>query len=958
MKKHLFFTLLVLVLPSHGFAEWEWVNPVPTGETLLDWSYVDTQKHFALGTNGFILKTQDAGLTWTGRYAEGNPDLVAVHFRDSDHFFALAVGGKVLRSTDGGKTCETLYQGADELRDISFVSDAFGFAVGDGGVILSTQDGGATWVRNMLSSPSDLRKIIFLNADTAIAVCSLGGYWKTRDSGANWVSYLFPQTLFQTLTFVDDRLGYGFTYEYVYGIRYARIYKTENGGEFWIRKGRVRATYSDIPSIFFWADGSGVFLDGRYIYRTTDDGQTFQSVQGLGAAGNGLGRGESGNIYIYGEGGLLLQSPDAGATWSDVQANVLPYRGWQLRGGLFVNEETGYLFDQEHIYKTSNDGQTWQTTLTAPYAYFTGLSFPSARVGYASGSRFWATADGGETWSPLEIGFNPDLVQFLTENRGFVSEEGSSFCWGGGYGGYGGDDCPSGFYVTSDGGLSWAEVPMEPIYGTSFGISSFHFPSPSTGFVARHKDSRSNTEIWRIRDSGGLGQWSSELVHLFSGFDIRILHFRDEAVGLAAGGGKIHRTLDGGQNWDSVADLGSDYGVTGIVKLIYDGKMKCWYVLTENYLIFVSNDPDGSSWRPFWSPGVIYEIFFHPSSLWGLSYFDTENHVLRYKLASSTSGDEVPPETPVNLEPLDGAAESQTSVLLRASLFQDQNPGDTHAASHWQVGVDPEFVPASFVVDSGRDEGNLTSYSIAPGLLTYGPNYFFRVRYEDSTGLWSLWSVPTRFFVNHPPETPSLNSVLLPADSVYYTTSPTIPFSEFADQDGDSHRYTEIRVTAGAHCEVLVWEDQFPGAVISATVPSGLLVYGGTYCVEARYKDSSMLWSGWSSPTPIKISSGPEKPVNISPAAEGEGELGSFLEASALEDDFASHMASEWQICRGEDFLCIVYEGETKESLTRLAMPDILLQDRIYSWRVRYQNAHAVWSAWSEPTPFAFMPLP
>ena len=961
MKKHLLFILLVLALPSHGLAEWEWVNPVPTGETLLDWSYVDTQKHFALGTNGFILRTRDAGLTWTGRYAERNPDLVAVHFRDSDHFFALAAGGKVLRSTDGGKTCETLYQGVDELRDISFVSDAFGFAVGDGGVILSTQDGGTTWVRNILPSPSDLRKIIFLNADTAIAVCSLGGYWKTRDGGASWFPYLFPQTLFRDLTFVDDRLGYGFTYEYVYGIRYARIHKTVDGGEYWIQKGRVRATYSDIPSIFFWADGSGVFLDGRYIYRTVDDGQTFQSVQGLGTVGNGLGRGESGNIYVYGEGGLLLRSHDAGETWSDVQENVLLYRGWHLRGGIFVNEETGFLFDQENIYKTSNDGLIWQTTLSEPWADFSGFSFPSARVGYASGTRLWTTADGGETWSPLEIGFNPGLVQFLTEQRGFVSEEGSSFCWGGGYGGYGGfggDECPSGFYVTSDGGLSWAEVPMEPIYGTSFGISSFHFPTSSTGFVARYKDSHRNTEIWRIRDTGGQGQWSSEMIYLFAGSDIQVLHFRDEVVGLAASEGEIYRTLDGGTNWELLADLALEYGITGILKILYDGKRETWYVLTENCQIFRSDDPHGSSWTPFWSPGCIDDIFLHPSALWGLRYFDTDNHVLRYKLASSTSGDEIPPETPVNLEPLDGAAESQTSVLLRASLFQDQNPEDTHAASQWQISEDPEFDTPSILFDSGRDEGNLTSYSIAPGLLTYGPNYFFRVRYEDSTGLWSLWSVPTRFFVNHPPETPSLNSVLLPADTVYYTTSPNIPFSEFADQDGDSHRYTEIRVTTGADCEVLVWEDQFPGAVTSATAPSGFLTYGSTYCVEVRYKDGSMLWSQWSSPSQIKISSGPKKPANISPAPEGEGELGSFLEASALEDDFASHMASEWQLCRGEDFLCIVYEGETKENLTRLAMPDILLQDRIYSWRLRYQNVHGVWSAWSDPTAFAFMPLP
>jgi photosystem II stability/assembly factor-like uncharacterized protein len=962
MKRHLFLAALILMLhPSQVFAEWQWVNPLPSGETLIDWSSGDKLQHVALGANGLILKTQDEGLTWSAQYAEGNPNLVAIHCQTSESFFAVATGGKILRSADGGGTWALLYQGGDELKDISFVNEDVGFAVGDGGVILSTQDGGSTWVRKKLPDPSDLKKIIFLNSDSAIAVCSLGGYWKTTNGGASWDPYIFQQTLFHFLSFVDDRLGYGFTYEYLYGVRYARIHKTEDGGELWARMGRVRATYSDDPSLSFHPDGRGVFLDGEYVYRTIDDGQSFQSVKVMERAGRGFGKSESGTLYIYGDEGLLLQSHDAGETWSDVQAIVLPHQGWQLIGGLFVNEETGYLFDQENIYKTSNDGLSWQTKLNAPWASFSCLSFPSARVGYASGSRLWSTADGGETWFPLEIGFNPDLVQFVTENKGFVSEEGGNFCWGGGYGGYGGyggNECPSGLYVTSDGGTSWIEVPMEPIYGSSFGISSFHFPSPSTGFVARYKGYPRDTEIWRFRDAGGTGQWSRELLRLFSGSDICFIHFRDEVVGLAASDGEIYRTLDGGENWELVADLTTEYGITGIRKGLFDAKRNTWYVLTENCQIFASEDANGSSWAPFWSPGCLDSLIQNPSALWGLRYSDSEYQVLRYMFAAPTSGDEVPPETPVNLEPLDGAAEPQPAVLLRSSLFQDQNPGDTHAASQWQIAIDPEFIPTTLISDSGRDEENLTSYFIAPGLLTYGLNYFFRVRYKDSTSLWSAWSAPTRFFVNHPPETPSLNEMLLPADSVYYTTSPSIPFSRFADQDGDSHRYTEIRLTAGEHCEALVWEDQIAGAVISSTVPSGLLVYGGTYCVEVRYKDSSMLWSGWSPPTPIKISSGPKKPANLFPIPEGEGEPGSFLEASALEDDFASHMASEWQICRGVDFLCMVHETETQESLARLAIPDVLLQDRIYSWRVRYQNVHGRWSAWSEPTSFVFMPLP
>ena len=956
MKKRILFIVFLLIFPADAPAAWRWVNPSPTGEDLIDWSVAAPGSLIILGSNGFLMKNGDNGYEWSGFYAEGEPYLSDIFFSNADVAYGLADEGRIVKTVDGGKTWTEVLKANQALNDIYFFDESAGHAIGEAGTVFSTRDGGETWEWQDILPGTSLKKILFLNDSKGFILCSPGGFLVTADGGSNWLSYPYGLE-FVDLHFVSESVGYGIVYEYDTSYRrYLRVYKTENGGDNWSRKGNIKASYSDNPSLIFQSDGRGLLLSYRTIYRAANDGQDLQIAQELSEDVLGLGESETGGVFAFGRNGLLLQSTDGGLTWIDARNQVVPLSGWYLRGGCSVSEETSFLVDQENIYRTIDNGLTWQKKLTASYAYFTDLVFPSSRVGYAVGTRLWKTADGGELWTPLEIGFAPGEAQFVDNERGFVSEEGTSYCFGGGYGGYD-DDCPSGLYFTDDGGCNWSDVGLDPLYDTTFGISSFHFPVPSLGFVARYKNSHARTEIWRITNA--TSSPSSELAFVFDE-DIAVLHFADEQTGIAAGKGKIYGTLNGGYGWEEVADLGSEYGVTEILKIFYDGKLKHWYLLADDGRVFQSEYTEGSLWLPFWGPGYIYDLFLHPSSLWALRYAESYDQVLRYVHSAASSEDAIPPETPVNLEPLDGEAIGQTMVLLRATVFADQNQEDTHAASRWQVATDPDFTQDSCILDNEVSTGNLTSHVVPAEILAYGLLYSFRVRYQDNTGLWSAWSMPTCFSINHPPEAPSLDAVHLPPDSVYYTTCPTLHFSNFSDQDGDIHLYTEVRVRGGENCDQEVWQQVVPESALSATLSGADLEYGRTYCVQVRYKDSSMLWSPWSDPEQIRISSGPKKPVNASPSAEGNLESGNFIEGSPFEDAFVSHMASEWLICRGEDFLCVVYAGRTAENaenLTRLA-PHDLRQDRIYSWQVRYQNLHGVWSEWSDPTAFVFMPFP
>lgn len=105
-----------------------------------------------------------------------------------------------------------------------------------------------------------------------------------------------------------------------------------------------------------------------------------------------------------------------------------------------------------------------------------------------------------------------------------------------------------------------------------------------------------------------------------------------------------------------------------------------------------------------------------------------------------------PPAQPVNVLPAAGSVALGLNPTLSATPFSDPDTTDTHASSQWQVRSSTN--PAGYsvpVMDSGADQLHLTSITLAPGRLSAGATYYWRVRYQDSKGMYSPWSAETRF---------------------------------------------------------------------------------------------------------------------------------------------------------------------------------------------------------------------
>ena len=109
-----------------------------------------------------------------------------------------------------------------------------------------------------------------------------------------------------------------------------------------------------------------------------------------------------------------------------------------------------------------------------------------------------------------------------------------------------------------------------------------------------------------------------------------------------------------------------------------------------------------------------------------------------------TAGPLQPPNQPPNANPIQGAACVTLPVTLQSAPFSDPDPGDTHAASQWQIRTSTGDY-GSPVYDSGRDTVHLTGITLTENELNYGTTYYWHVRHQDNHGAWSNWSIETMF---------------------------------------------------------------------------------------------------------------------------------------------------------------------------------------------------------------------
>ncbi|QOJ30146.1 MAG: T9SS type A sorting domain-containing protein [Ignavibacteriales bacterium] len=358
---------------TDGGATW---SPVDYGTgTFYEIKFATDSLGFAAGADGNVYVTTDQGTVWTPSFIGAAPTSnvyglalggnLAAGPKSAVSVLAVCEAGLAVLSNNSGATWNILGTSLnrEELREIAFVNDQFGFATGGSGtagdslgVVFVTNDGGMNWTQLPFNPKFRVYSGNFLNTQTGyVSTRGNSGVFKTTDGGTTWTQQTLPitstTTVINTTQFWDEMTGYVATSG-------GDILKTTDGG----------ATWTALPD----PHGTTAIYDIE-----------------LFSASDLIATGTSGKTY---------RSTDGGATWVNLNPTTTTLYAMD-----FPSPQFGYLVGSSgRIVMTSNGGTTWTTQTSNSTATLYTVKFFNDSVGFVLGSvgEVLFTSDAGTTWIP------------------------------------------------------------------------------------------------------------------------------------------------------------------------------------------------------------------------------------------------------------------------------------------------------------------------------------------------------------------------------------------------------------------------------------------------------------------------------------------------------------------------------------------------------------------------------
>jgi len=275
---------------------------------LLGLAVHDPQVAIAVGADGIVLRTQDAGASWWRIPAGSAAELEDVAFVGVT-VFAVGANGTILRSSDGGVNWQMVVSGVSAgLEGVHFGDALHGIIVGDSGVALMTQDGGATWTRSQTGVLANLIDVRMSGPAVATAVGTQGTILRTDDGGRSWRRQGALASQYLTGVYMaspTSAIAVGLN-----GVGFA----TSDAGATWMPVSLgTSMSMSDIsqsPGGTYYSAGSTAT-----IIRSADGLNWQLAFQGNGYAFEDVVFADALNGWAVGNNGVVMHTTDGGTTW-------------------------------------------------------------------------------------------------------------------------------------------------------------------------------------------------------------------------------------------------------------------------------------------------------------------------------------------------------------------------------------------------------------------------------------------------------------------------------------------------------------------------------------------------------------------------------------------------------------------------------------------------------------------
>jgi photosystem II stability/assembly factor-like uncharacterized protein len=263
-----------VVLPDTLTAGWSKVIIDANDAQYGDIFFTNNSTGYVVGYNGY--KTTDGGLSWVKII--NNTGVSNLSVTPNGKVFIVTGGDSVLRSADGGVSFSRYALNAGGAYDIYFTGNDTGY-VPAGSKLMRTVDGGLSWapVSPVTGYPAGAvyKGVFFLNANLGWITFD-NRLYKTNGNAGSWV-----QANFATAPAGAPASIFAYDASVAYAGFLSGVYKSTDGGTNFVKL-PLDVNNSSFVDVHFINNNTGYVCCGRKIYKTTDGGNTWQTVVALG----------------------------------------------------------------------------------------------------------------------------------------------------------------------------------------------------------------------------------------------------------------------------------------------------------------------------------------------------------------------------------------------------------------------------------------------------------------------------------------------------------------------------------------------------------------------------------------------------------------------------------------------------------------------------------------------------